>query len=155
LRLKFLKRGFVLAVIQKYWHSLLIFCRTKWAFNVFIARRSETTSWRFNFFFIGSCLARSNILSYFLSNFRKACVCILFVCLQSSLEGAWKAEEKAMFFFVFFTHLILTQFVIEKKNILICFTCICVVFSIHKFKTKLNALSSVSTAHVNHWLFIA
>jgi len=80
--------------------------RKKEAFNLCIARRSGTASRAWQLLSInpltGSCLVRTNILQYFLSKFRRARVCILFDCLQSLLDGSWKAEAKVMFPFVIF-----------------------------------------------------
>ena len=85
--------------IHVYLHSLLIFYRIKIAFNLCIAQRSGTASRAWHLLsinpLIGSCLARRNILQYFLSKFSRPGVCILFNYLQSLLDGSWKAEAKA------------------------------------------------------------
>jgi len=86
-------------LITIYLHSLLIFYRKKRAFNLCIAQRSGTASRAWHLLpmspLTGSCLSWRNILQYFLSKFRKPCVCILFDYLQSLLDGSWKAEAKS------------------------------------------------------------
>jgi len=126
--------------IFQYLHSLLICCRKKLAFNLCIARRSGTTSRAWHLLSInpltGSCLARRNILQYFLSKFRRARVCILFDFLQSFLDGSWKASL-----------LKLLKKNKQKKYIIFCF-----VFVIHPWKKR--TVPTASTVHICHWVLI-
>ena len=71
----------------QYLHSLFIFCRKKIAFNLCIARRSGTASRAWHLLSINPLTGRTC-----LAKFGRARVSILFDCLQSFLDGSWKAS---------------------------------------------------------------
>jgi len=91
-----------------------------------------------------------------LSKFRKAHVCILLDCLQSTLDASWKMEENLLFFFVYFsTHKIYSIYNRNKqkqhwKRILFA-----IFFSMHTMKINPKALGSLWVMYIlYHWLFL-
>jgi len=80
----------------KYLHSLLIFCWKKisvqFVYCAALWDRLEGVTSFVNQPFDWQLLSAEKFLQYFLSKFRRARVCKVFDCLQSFLDGSWKAS---------------------------------------------------------------
>jgi len=85
----------------KYLHSLLIFCRKKWAFYLCIARHSGTASREWHILSInpltGSCLARINIYSTSCLNLDPHMFAYCSIVYNHNLMGHEKQKQKWRF----------------------------------------------------------
>jgi len=84
-----------------YLHSLLIFCRKKWAFHLCIARRSGTASREWHLLSInpltGNCLARRNIYSTSCLNLDQHMFAYCAIVYNHNLMGHEKQKQKRRF----------------------------------------------------------